>query len=146
MENITKDKKVNKNIIIAVVVIVVAIVAALIYMNVSKNNNKKVLETSLTEMGKNFYENFYYEQIGSSSDERSSLLSKFSTIGIKIDLDNLGRYNNGEFKDEISKFQNSKTKEKCNKTNTKVTIYPKSPYGKTDYTIKTKLDCGFDEK
>lgn len=78
--------------------------------------------------------------------KRASLLSKFSTIGIKVDLENLGRYNNGEFKDKISKFKNSDTDEKCNSTNTMVYIYPKSPYGKTDYTVKAELDCGFEEK
>ena len=29
---------------------------------------------------------------------------------------------------------------------TKVTFYPKAPYGKTDYKIEVTLDCGFDEK
>ena len=109
--------------------------------------NKKaigILIACVVEMGRSFYENFYYEQVGSSADERSTLLSKFTDIGIKVDLDNLSRYNNGEFKDEISKFKNKN--EDCNKTNTKVVIYPKSPYGKTDYTVSTELDCGFEEK
>ena len=97
-------------------------------------------------MGREFYEDFYYEQVGTSSDERTNLLSKFTDIGIKVDLDNLGRYKNGEFKEKISEFKNTKTDEKCNKTNTKVIIYPKSPYGKTDYTIKAELDCGFNSK
>ena len=114
-------------------------------MNKNQSNEKK-LDTSLVEMGREFYEDFYYEQVGTSSDERTNLLSKFTDIGIKVDLDNLGRYKNGEFKEKISEFKNTKTDEKCNKTNTKVIIYPKSPYGKTDYTIKAELDCGFNSK
>ncbi len=129
---------------IVVLVVIIAIVSAILLLG--KKSNETELNKSLEEMGKSFYENFYYEQIGTSSDERSNLLSKFTTVGIKIDLDNLSRYDNGKFKDEISKFVNNKTKEKCNKTNTKVTIYPKSPYGKTDYTVKTELDCGFDKE
>ena len=140
-----KSGKNNKNVIIVAVIVVVAIVVGII-LGLGKRSNEKELETSLKEMGKSFYENFYYEQVGSSSEERSSLLSKFSTIGIKIDLDNLSRYNDGEFKKDIEKFVNSKTGEKCSKTNTKVTIYPKSPYGKTDYTVKADLDCGFSKK
>ena len=140
-----KSGKNNKNVIIVAVIVVVAIVVGII-LGLGKRSNEKELETSLKEMGKSFYENFYYEQVGSSSEERSSLLSKFSTIGIKIDLDNLSRYNDGEFKKEINKFVNSKTGEKCNKTKTKVTIYPKSPYGKTDYTVEADLDCGFSKK
>ena len=140
-----KRKKSNKTVVIIVIALFI-VIAAVLFVVFNKPSNKKELETSLTEMGKSFYENFYYEQIGSSADERSTLLSKFTTIGIKIDLDNLGRYNNGEFSDEIKEFKNNKTDEKCNKTNTKVIIYPKSPYGKTDYKIEVKLDCGFDEK
>lgn len=141
----SKNIKFNKNIIIIALVVIVAVITGL-FLGMGKKDNKKDLEKSLQEMGRTFYENFYYEQVGSSADERTSLLSKFTTVGIKIDLDNLGRYNDNEFKDEISKFKNTKTDKKCNKTNTKVIIYPKSPYGKTDYTIKTELDCGFDDK
>lgn len=140
-----KRKKSNKTVVIIGIALFI-VIATVLFVVFNKPSNKKELETSLTEMGKSFYENFYYEQIGSSADERSTLLSKFTTIGIKIDLDNLGRYNNGEFSDEIKEFKNNKTDEKCNKTNTKVIIYPKSPYGKTDYKIEVKLDCGFDEK
>ena len=142
---VKKTEKNNKSVIIVVVIVIVAIVVGVI-LGLGKRGNEKELESSLNKMGKNFYENFYYKQVGSSSEERSSLLSKFSTIGIKIDLDNLSRYNDGEFKKEINKFVNSKTGEKCNKTKTKVTIYPKSPYGKTDYTVKADLDCGFSKK
>ena len=140
-----KEKKSSNKIIIIIGVLLV-VVAVVLFSVLNKPSNEKKLKTSLTEMGRNFYENFYYEQVGSSADERSTLLSKFTTIGIKIDLDNLGRYNNGEFSSKIKEFKNNKTDEKCSKTNTKVVIYPKSPYGKTDYTIKTELDCGFEEK
>lgn len=147
MENINNKNNDNgkaKFVIIAIVVVLAAIVIGIL---VSRGGgNEKALDASLKEMGKSFYENFYYEQIGSSADERTSLLSKFTNVGIKIDLDNLSRYNDGEFKEEISKFKNNKTNDKCNKTNTRVVIYPKSPYGKTDYTIKTELDCGFSDK
>ena len=145
-EETHKKKVLNKKAIILIAVIIVVIIAVISVLLFAKKSNETELNKSLEEMGKSFYENFYYEQIGTSSDERSSLLSKFTTVGIKIDLDNLGRYENGKFKDEISKFVNNKTDEKCNKSNTKVTIYPKSPYGKTDYTVKTELDCGFDKE
>lgn len=148
MESINKKNNDNgkmKFVIIAVIVVLAAVAVGVLVARGSGNNEKE-LDASLKEMGRNFYENFYYEQVGSSADERTSLLSKFTTVGIKIDLDNLSRYNDGEFKEEISKFKNNKTNDKCNKTNTRVVIYPKSPYGKTDYTIKAELDCGFSEK
>lgn len=143
-----KEKKSNKNIIIAlvgaIIIVALAIVLGMLFMN--KNNNQKELEKSLEEMGRDFYENFYYDQIGGSADERTSLLSKFTTVGIKIDLDNLGRYNNGEYKEKISEFKNKKTKEKCSKTDTKVVVYPKSPFGKTDYKMEIELECGFEKE
>lgn len=147
MESINKKNDNNGKIKFIIIAVVVVLAAVIVGILVSRGgSNEKTLDASLKEMGKNFYENFYYEQVGSSADERTSLLSKFTTVGIKVDLDNLGRYNDGEFKEEISKFKNNKTNDKCNKTNTRVVIYPKSPYGKTDYTIKTELDCGFNDK
>lgn len=146
IENSDKKKKLNKKVLVILAIILIAVIVVLLFVVFGKKSNEKELNTSLSEMGKNFYENFYYEQIGSSADERTSLLSKFTTIGIKIDLENLERYNDGEFKDEIKEFKNSLTGEKCNKTKTKVIIYPKAPYGKTDYKVETELDCGFEEE
>ncbi len=144
-----EERKLNKKFVILISVILlllVAIIVCLVVFSSSKKSNEKSLNTSLTEMGRDFYENFYYEQVGSSADERTNLLSKFTDIGIKVDLENLERYKDGEFKSKISEFVNNKTDEKCNKTNTKAIIYPKSPYGKTDYTIEVVLECGFDAK
>lgn len=146
-----KEKKItklnNKKVIIAIVcAVLVVVVAVAAFFMLGNKSNEKELEVSLIEMGRDFYEDFYYDQVGASADERTSLLNKFSTVGIKVDLDNLERYKNGKFKEEISEFVNKKTNEKCNKTNTKAVIYPKSPYGKTDYKIEAELDCGFEKK
>ncbi len=126
--------------------IIIAIAIFLIMTFMKPKNNKKELESSLKEMGIEFYENFYYEQVGTSIDERTNLLSKYTDIGIKVDLDNLERYNSGKFKDKISEFKNARTNEKCSRTDTKVIIYPKSPYQKKDYKIEIRLDCGFEEE
>ena len=141
-----EKRKLNKKTLAIVVAVLIVIILVVLLVVFGKKSNEKELESSLNKMGSSFYENFYYEQIGSSADDRTSLLSKFSTIGIKIDLENLGRYNNGEFKKDIKEFKNSLTGEKCNQTKTKVIIYPKSPYGKTDYKIETELSCGFKDK
>lgn len=141
-----EKRKLNKKTLALVVAVLIVVILVVLLVVFGKKSNEKELESSLNKMGASFYENFYYEQIGSSADDRTSLLSKFSTIGIKIDLENLGRYNDGEFKKDIKEFKNSLTDEKCNQTKTKVIIYPKSPYGKTDYKIETELSCGFKEK
>lgn len=141
-----EKRKLNKKTLAIVAAILIVVILVVLLVVFGKKSNEKELESSLNKMGASFYENFYYEQIGSSADDRTSLLSKFSTIGIKIDLENLGRYNDGEFKKDIKEFKNSLTGEKCNQTKTKVIIYPKSPYGKTDYKIETELSCGFKDK
>mgnify|MGYP004662157625 CR=1 FL=1 len=142
-----KNNELNKKILIAITIIaLILILSAILLILSSKKSNEKKLESKLSKMGASFYENFYYERINSSETEKNLLLSTFEKTGIKIDLQNLEQYNNGEFKDEIQNFTNSLTNEKCNKTKTKVTIYPKSPYGKTDYKIETELSCGFDNK
>ncbi len=141
-----EKRKLNKKTLAIVVALLIVVILVVLLVVFGKKSNEKELESSLNKMGSSFYENFYYEQIGSSADDRTSLLSKFSTIGIKIDLENLGRYNDGEFKKDIKEFKNSLTGEKCNQTKTKVIIYPKSPYGKTDYKIETELSCGFKDK
>ena len=141
-----EKRKLNKKTLAIVVAVLIVVILVVLLVVFGKKSNEKELESSLNKMGSSFYENFYYEQIGSSADDRTSILSKFSTIGIKIDLENLGRYNDGEFKKDIKEFKNSLTGEKCNQTKTKVIIYPKSPYGKTDYKIETELSCGFKDK
>lgn len=141
-----EKRKLNKKTLAIVVAVLIVVILVVLLVVFGKKSNEKELESSLNKMGSSFYENFYYEQIGSSADDRTSLLSNFSTIGIKIDLENLGRYNDGEFKKDIKEFKNSLTGEKCNQTKTKVIIYPKSPYGKTDYKIETELSCGFKDK
>lgn len=139
-------KKLKKSTIIILVSVIVVALAVCAYFMLGNSSNESKLESSMKEMGKDFYENFYYKQVGKSSEERTNLLSKFTTVGIKIDLENLGRYDNGKYSKDIKEFVNNKTNEKCNKTNTKVVIYPKSPYGKTDYTVEAQLDCGFKNK
>lgn len=103
------------------------------------------LSNSLTKMGEEFYTDFYYTEISKnkSDDEVSEFLSKFKDVGIKVNLDNLSRYNEEKNKETIETFKNEKGT-KCNTTSTRAIIYPASPYGKNDYTIKVELDCGFE--
>ena len=37
------------------------------------------------------------------------------------------------------------TGEECNKDETRLIIYPVSPYGKKNYTVEVNLACGFDK-
>jgi len=65
---------------------------------------------------------------------------------IKIDLENLGRYNGQSNKEKVAELVDPDNKNVCDAKNTKVIIMPKEGYGKTDYEIKVELDCGFDKE
>ena len=50
----------------------------------------------LEEMGKDFYENFYYDEIGTTQDEKTDFLSKYDKMGITVSLDTLSKYQNSK--------------------------------------------------
>lgn len=144
---ITKEeqkKSMIKTIALAAGVMIILVVAFILTKTI-KPSLEDQLNDSLTKMGEEFYTDFYYTEISKnkSTTEVSAFLEKFSEVGIKVNLDNLSRYNDGQNKEEIAKFKNKDDKA-CNTTNTKAIIYPKKPYGKNDYTIKVELDCGFE--
>ena len=141
-----KDFFSKKNNIIITAVVALVLVAGIILLVVfASNNQEKELTKELETIGRNFYEDFYYSQIGENDEERATFLSKYSTIGIKVDLENLARTLDNK-DEELAKFVNKKTKQSCHLTNSKVTIYPQDPYGKSDYKIDVTLDCGFEKK
>lgn len=141
-----KDFFSKKNNIIITAVVALVLVAGIILLVVfTSNNQEKELTKELETIGRNFYEDFYYSQIGENDEERATFLSKYSTIGIKVDLENLARTLDNK-EETLAKFVNKKTKQSCHLTNSKVTIYPQDPYGKTNYKIDVTLDCGFEKK
>lgn len=142
----------NKKEILIGLLIFTLIGVAVVLVLVFTNGNKKEEQTQkdklngyLNELGKSFYEDYYYDAMASQNEDAiSDTLSKFSGIGIKVNLDNLSRYNGDGVEEKTKEFKNEKDEE-CDKKNTKVIIYPKEPYGKTDYEIETVLECGFSE-
>lgn len=147
-KEMTKEEKRNKMILICSIAVGLVIVFVVVFCLTTRSNKslEDELSESLTKMGEEFYTDFYYVEIskGKTATEISDNLSKFKDIGIKINLDNLSRYNDGKNKEEIAKFKNEKGTA-CDMTNTRAIIYPTSPYGKNDYTIKVELDCGFEQ-
>ncbi len=144
MNEIIKFVKSDKRIIITGVIILFLVVLGT-FLAFTVGSVAFTLENDLEVMGKDFYENFYYDQLKSSDEERSEFLSKFQSQGIKINLSNLVRSNKEVNEEKAKEFVNPKTKEPCDMENTKVIIYPKSPYGKKDYTIEVDLVCGLED-
>lgn len=144
-EFIIKNKKQVLIIIGVLFVLIIALLIFLFLVNKGDRNEKK-LENYLTEMGKDFYENYYYDRVGKTDDERKKFLKEYQSIGIKVDLDNLGRYNSKVNEEKIKEFINTDTNELCDNKKTRVIIYPKENFGKTDYDLEIELSCGYDTK
>ena len=142
------NSKLIKNCIISGVIIIAVVLSIFLIFTLKKKtiSNSEQLTQSLKEMGVQFYEDFYYNQIGKNETERKVFLEKYKDIGIKVSLDNMLRSKKTETTDENNPFINKETNEECNKNTSMVVIYPKEPYGKTDYSIDVILDCGFESE
>ena len=142
-----KDQKiVNKlKLIVILFAVLIVIVAASMFKGGSQEAK---LEKKLTTVGSDFYENLYYDHIAAnmSEEELIEFFEKYIEIGIKVDLDNLARFDEEKYPSLIEEFVNSETKDECHVRNTKAVIYPIAPFGKEDYTIEAELDCGFDKE
>lgn len=135
------DKK-KLGIIIGAVLVVIGIVIGFVVMNKS---NEPQLTSNLEQLGKNFYEDYYYTSQEKSQKDVKEFVKRFENTGIKVNLENISKLSKID-KKLVDSMVNNKTNKKCDEKKSVVTIYPKKPYGKTDYKIEVKLECGFDKK
>lgn len=143
-KNLTEEqKKLSIYGIIGILIVIVIIIAIFSFDSENGNTPEEKTENYLEETVKGFYEDYYYEQIVKLEENEmidgdvATFLSNFTTEGlpvsIRVMIDN--KYiGESEIKEHIGKYG-------CNYDNTIVRIYPTSPYGKEDYTLKTTLDC-----
>lgn len=137
-----KNKKIM--ILISAVILIALIVSFILIFGGKKElSQQEKLTNKMKEMAENFYQNFYYDQVGSNDVERTTFLKKYETIGFKVNLDNLSRYLDGNSEEILKEFINDKTKQDCDKYQSQAVIYPKEPFAKTSYTIEIQLYCGF---
>ena len=142
-ENITEFLKDKRTIMILSIfaIMVVLIILVIFIFSVAVVSREKMLTKSLSNMASDYYENFYFEQVGVSTGvSREEFLANFATIGIKINLENLEVFQDGKYKKEIEKFMKPKSS-KCDKFNTKAIVYQKRPYSKKDYDLEINLEC-----
>ena len=114
------------------------LIIILIFILIVNANAEKRAEKKLNSLAKTFYKYYYEEQ--SNKKETNAIadyLSQYSDTGLTINLRDLKVYMDNH------KIENYKALSKCDEKKTKVTIYPFSPYGKKDRTIKTTLECKF---
>lgn len=129
------EKRKNKGRVIAIIgiFILVLFLGVLVFYNM---NGEKRAEARLNQISKIFYK-YYYED-NSNKDDKDAVkvfLSKYAASGLTIKLKDMKIYIDSK------KVENYKALKNCNEEETKVTIYPTTPYGKNDFKIKTKMSC-----
>ena len=133
-----KRKKVGKAIATLLLIVLIPFMGYLLYTYFYGGTKEDKIEKKLLKMAKTFYEEYYYdalvEQKG-SEDNAIVYLSGFADTGLKISFDNLK-----VFYDKNSSMNYTDLME-CDENRTRAIFYPKSPYGKKDYTVKTELAC-----
>lgn len=130
MKNIDKKKII---IIGSIVAILISCIILILLKNnsSSKSSSKSSLEDLLITLGSDFYENHYYPGI-----QNKELLNDYKESGVNIDINSLNVII--PLPEETKKILN---KNKCDYQNTKLIIYPNTPFGSTDYKIKVELSC-----
>ncbi|HIT21652.1 MAG TPA: hypothetical protein IAB56_01590 [Candidatus Scybalousia intestinigallinarum] len=129
---------------IIVILIVIVIIIAIFSFNSDKGNTpEEKTENYLEKTVRGFYEDYYYEQLVKLQENEmidgdvATFLSNFTTEGIPVSINvmiNNKYIGESEIEEHIGEYR-------CDYDNTIVRIYPTSPYGKQDYTLKTTLDC-----
>ena len=98
--------KTHRNISIGVACAVVILVGVLfIFPSLSKPSDEETIKNRVNDLGVTFYEDFYYVSTGNGdADKRTETLSKYTSMGIKVSLENLIRYyvTTDKFKNEFT--------------------------------------------
>ena len=118
--------------IVACVVVVGWMVFATFYFQ-----KDVVAARSLDNIAKDYYENYFYERFLGGREASAEVFKNHTEHGftdVKLrQLLSFDRSRNAKYADDF---------EICDKKNSWIRIKPVAPFGKKDYTIETKLDCG----
>ena len=132
----------NKKIMIIGIVLIILLIGVLVIVAINSNTGaktKKNYEKIVRELGKEFYENHYYDLVVKSNG--IDYVKSYSDAGLTITLDSIESMSISA-KKKAEKIHNEE--HDCGKSSTKVVIHPKDPYGKGDYDMDIILDCGFE--
>lgn len=129
------EKRSNKGKIFAIIALVM-LVGVVGFLLVYSLNGEKRAEKRLNKLAKSFYS--YYYKDNSDKEDKDKIkvfLSKYAASGLTVRLKDMKIYV------DTKRVQDYRALKNCDEEKTKVTIYPKTPYGKDDFTIKTTMSC-----
>lgn len=128
------SKKAKIIIAIIIGVLIIAVAGILILIN-SRWFKENLIKKDLRAMTEEFY-GYYYDD--NSKDKKiSEYLEQFKTTGLSITLGDLKVF----LENRNNKKYDSKNLEKCDVAKTKMTMYPESPYSKSDLRIEFEINC-----
>lgn len=105
-----------------------------------QGNNSSSFENDLEEVGKKYYEEFYYDLItfGTSDDDLKGVFEEGNTKEIKISAESILNVSEIEFGDLKDDLENNSS---CDLTKSTIELTAEEPYAKTDYSIKVNAKC-----
>ena len=124
----------NKKIMFLIAIILFIIAGILILVN-SKIGKESLSRRDIRKITKEFY-SFYYDE-NNTDDNIRNYLRKYINSGLTISLGDMEIY----IENKSNGGTTYSSLEKCDRANSKITIYPKSPFGKDDYELKFDLVC-----
>lgn len=127
MKKIINNKK---TLIISCIIFLVILIVCLVCFVFNDTRKRK---NYMEDLAKIFYEELYYPQVGSTDKERIDYVDNYTNIGFNMTLKGLLNYT------QDKKIKNSF--DDCDLDNSKVKIFPKKPFGKSDYKLIITLKC-----
>ena len=119
----------NKKYIFLIVLLLIIIGGILFLVN-SKIGREALAKRDIRKLTTTFYE-YYYDENNYDNNIKNFLRKYINTLGdMEVYIED--KSNGG------TKY---KSLEKCDRAKSKVIIYPKNPFSKTDYDLKFDLVC-----
>ena len=126
----------KKQIKTAIIIICFTIVLLLVNKVISyEGGHKGKLEKQMYYIGAVYYEEGLFNEYSNDLETLKNYEESGYTITLSEAIEAINH--------ETDIFINHKTKEKCDMDSSLIQIRPKSPYGKKDYEVKTRLVCGY---
>ena len=126
----------KKSLLLVLVLTIVVIIISILNLFLNNSKSKFDVEGAIESFAQLYYEESYYPNITSEySGDYKQMLQNDSVDGIKLNL----RTIISTFDVDAENFYSEGNY--CNFLKTYALIYPKSPYGLTDYEIKVVTSC-----
>ena len=134
-----KAKKTWAQKVIFTVIILTTIVVVVALALAFKWDNKYLVETEITELAQNYYEEYYYPNVFSGNVSMGEVLGQFEETGLaSVSLRQI-LLAAPKSNEKIMNF----LRQYCDENATFVQYFPTQPYDKDSYRIEYTYSCNF---